>query len=270
MATNSSSSNISVSFEKAIALITGANKVCVSKLAYTLSVLFILFKGIGFETARQLGKQGIIVLVGARDKTRGEEAVKKLKEENIKAMFVHIDVCNQESIQKAAEQVKQEYGRIDILINNAAIHLEGEPPSKTVMEKLRQTFETNFFGVFAVIQAFIPLLQKSTVGGGRIVNVSSQLASFGNNLADRNKLAYSTSKTALNMMTFQFAKEFSNNGSSIKINSVDPGSTQTDMTGHNAKFGPVEAAAAPIVYFATLPANGPSGQFFNSKMNPHP
>ena len=91
------------------------------------------------------------------------------------------------------------------------------------MEKLRQSFETNFFGVVAVTQAFVPLLQRSTVGGGRIVNVSSQLASFNNNLADRNKLAYSTSKTALNMMTYQFAKEFANNKSSIKINSVDPG-----------------------------------------------
>jgi NAD(P)-dependent dehydrogenase (short-subunit alcohol dehydrogenase family) len=103
------------------------------------------------------------------------------------------------------------------------VHLEGDPPSKTPIEKLRQSFETNFFGVFSVTQAFIPLLQKSTIGGGRIVNVSSQLASFGNNLADRNKLAYSTSKTALNMMTYQFAKEFANNKSTIKINSVDPG-----------------------------------------------
>jgi len=91
------------------------------------------------------------------------------------------------------------------------------------MEKLRQTFETNFFGVFAVTKAFVPLLEKSSIGGGRIVNVSSQLASFNNNLADRNKLAYSTSKSALNMLTYQFAKEFANNKSSIKINSVDPG-----------------------------------------------
>ncbi|CAF0876171.1 unnamed protein product [Rotaria sp. Silwood1] len=251
MATATVSSHATHSFKNAIALITGANK------------------GIGFETARQLGKQRIIVLIAARDKVRGEEAVKKLKQEKINAKFIHLDVTNQELIKKAAEQIQQEYGKLDILINNAAVHIEGEPPSKTTMEKLRQTFETNFFGVFAVTQAFIPLLQKSTVGG-RIVNVSSQLASFGNNLADRNKLAYSTSKTALNMMTYQFAKEFANNRSTIKINSVDPGSTQTDMTGNNAKFGPVQVAADPIVYFATLPSDGPSGQFFDPKKQPHP
>ncbi|CAF4010324.1 unnamed protein product, partial [Adineta steineri] len=223
----------------------------------------------GFETARQLGKQGIFVLIGARDKIRGEEAVKKLKDEKINAKFLQIDVGNEETIRKAAEQVEQEHGKLDILINNAAIHLEGEPPSKTSMDKLRQTFETNFFGVFAVTRAFIPLLQKSTIGGGRIVNVSSQLASFGNNLADRNKLAYSTSKTALNMMTYQFAKEFSNNKSTIKINSVDPGSTRTDMTGNYAKFDSVDAAADPIVYFATLPSDGPSGLFFDKKKQVH-
>ena len=195
-----------------------------------------VLQGIGFETARQLGKQGIIVLIGARSKERGEEAVKKLKNENINAKFVHIDICDQESIKRAAEQIQRDYRKIDILINNAAVHLEGEPPSKTPMEKLRATFETNFFGVFAVTQAFIPLLQKSSIGGGRIVNVSSQLASFGNNLPDRNKLAYSTSKTALNMMTYQFAKEFANNGSSIKINSVDPGKKKRILIDCNRKF----------------------------------
>ncbi|CAF1420759.1 unnamed protein product [Adineta steineri] len=251
MATTTNSSCTVSSFKNAIALITGANK------------------GIGFETARQLGKQGIIVLIGARDKIRGEEGVKKLKEEKINAKYILIDVTNEESIKQAAEQTQKEYGKLDILINNAAIHLEGEPPSKTSMDKLRQTFETNFFGVFAVTRAFIPLLQKSTIGGGRIVNVSSQLASFGNNLADRNKLAYSTSKVALNMMTYQFAKEFANNKSTIKINSVDPGSTQTDMTGNNPKFGPIEAAAEPIVYFATLPSDGPSGQFFDKQKQVH-
>ena len=177
------------------------------------------------ETARQLGKQGITVLIGARDQARGEEAVKKLQEEHIDAQFVHIDLGNHETIKLAAQHVNDTYGKLDILVNNAAVHLEGEPPSRTPMEKLRQTFETNFFGVVAVTQAFVPLLQKSTVGGGRIVNVSSQLASFGKNLQDRNKLAYSTSKTALNMMTYQFAKEFTNTNSTIKINSVDPGNT---------------------------------------------
>jgi NAD(P)-dependent dehydrogenase (short-subunit alcohol dehydrogenase family) len=114
-----------------------------------------------------------------------------------------------------------DYGRLDILINNAAVHLEGEPPSQTLMSKMRETFETNFFGVFAVTKAFFPLLQKSDKA--RIVNVSSQMASFEKPFPNRNRLAYSTSKTALNMMTVQFDREFRTQSWNIKINSVNPG-----------------------------------------------
>ncbi|CAF2872861.1 unnamed protein product [Rotaria sp. Silwood2] len=238
MATATASSHATHSFKNTIALITEANK------------------GIGFETARQLGKQGIIVLIGTRDKVHGEEAVKKLKQEKINAKFIHIDVSNQDLIKKAVEQIQQEYEKLDILINNAAIHLESEPPSKTPMKTLRKTFETSFFGVFAVTQPFYTILTKMNCW-------------WWSN-SDRNKLAYSTSKTALNMMTYQFAKELANSRSNIKINSVDSDSTQTNMTGNNVKFAPVEDAADPIAYFATLPSNGSSGQFFNPKKQLHP
>ncbi|CAF1539804.1 unnamed protein product [Adineta ricciae] len=196
--------------EKCVALITGANK------------------GIGFEVARQLGRKGILVLVGSRDLVKGSMAMEKLKIENIFAQLMEIDVTNQQTIDRAVARVEKEYGHLDILINNAAVQHEGEAPSETKMEKLHQTFEANFFGVFSVTKAFIPLLQKSP-NGARIINVSSQLdfnfrflGSFGNHIKGRNKLAYSCSKAALNMMTYQFAKEFQDKRMRITINSVDP------------------------------------------------
>ena len=135
--------------------------------------------------------------------------------------WVELDVTKQETIDNATQQVLNDYGRLDILINNAGIRLEGEPPSETLMVKMRETFETNFFGAFAVTKAFLPLLKNSDKA--RIVNVSSRMASFGKPLAVPSRLAYSTSKAALNMMTVQFDKEFRMQNWNIKINSVSPG-----------------------------------------------
>ncbi len=150
-----------------------------------------------------------------------------MKNDNIQAKWIELDVIKQETIDNAAQQVLNEYGRLDILINNAGVHLEGELPSQTLMTKIRETFEINFFGVFAVTKAFIPLLLKSDKA--RIVNVSSQMASFGKPLPDRNRLAYSTSKTALNMMTVQFDREFRTQSYNIKINSVNPGNYEISV-----------------------------------------
>ncbi|CAF1413802.1 unnamed protein product [Didymodactylos carnosus] len=235
------------SYRGAIALITGGNK------------------GIGFETARQLGELGLIVLIGARDKTRGEEAVRKLENENIQAKLIELDVTKQHTVDDAAQQVLSDYGRLDVLINNAAVYLEGESPSHTHMSKMRETFETNVFGVFAVTKAFIPLLQKSN--NGRIVNVSSQMASFGKPLPDRNRLAYSTAKTVVNMMTVQFDREFRAQNWNIKINSVNPGLAKTDMSNNKEGYPPPNEAARTIVHFATLPDDGPSGLFFGPETN---
>jgi NAD(P)-dependent dehydrogenase (short-subunit alcohol dehydrogenase family) len=211
-----------------------------------------------------------------------------LENENIQAKWIELDVIKQETIDNAAQQVLNDYGRLDILINNAAVHLEGESPSQTLMSKMRETFETNFFGVFAVTKAFIPLLEKSDKG--RIVNVSSRMASFGNPLPDRNRLAYSTSKTALNMMTVQFDREFRTKNCNIKINSVNPGKysvniekklsflldvqllgfAKTDMSNHKEGYPPPSQAAGTIVYVATLPDDGPSGAFFDSEKSQLP
>lgn len=234
--------------EQKIALITGANK------------------GLGFETARQLGKQNIKVLVGARDETRGREAADKLQSEGFEAEFVLLDVSDSQTHGAAAKYVEEHYGKLDILVNNAGIVLEGlsETPSDVSLETLRKTFDTNFFGAIAVTKTFLPLLKKSN--GGRIVNVSSGLGSLAQN-ADPNwdykdvkPLAYNSSKTALNAFTVILAHELKD--ANVKVNSADPGYTATDLNG-NQGTKTVEQGATVIVHLATLPDDGVSGGFFD-------
>ena len=229
-----------------VALITGANK------------------GIGKEVARQLGAQGIIVLIGARDKQRGEEAAAELTAGGADAHAFLLDVTDQASVDAAARQVESEYGRLDVLVNNAGIALDTGAASALDLETLRRTYETNVFGVFGVTQAFLPLLKRSEAG--RIVNVSSGLGSLSQN-SDPNwdyaavkPLAYNSSKAALNMMTVIFAAELK--GTGIKVNAADPGYTATDLN-HNQGHQTVEQGAAAAVRLATLPDDGPTGGFFD-------
>ncbi|WP_238845584.1 SDR family NAD(P)-dependent oxidoreductase [Nostoc edaphicum] len=169
-----------------VALITGANK------------------GIGYEITRQLGSRGATVLVGSRDIGRGEEAANKLRLNQIDARSVQLDVIDQKTIDSVSEQIESEFGKLDILVNNAGILVDGDrlPPSQVDIETLRQTYETNVFGVFAVTKALLPLLKKSTAG--RIVNLSSGLGSLTQNsdpnyeFVDFKLLAYNSSKTAVN------------------------------------------------------------------------
>lgn len=229
-----------------IALITGANK------------------GIGLEIARQLGTQGITVLIGARDEKRGTEAAEKLQAENIDAHAVQLDVTNQQSIDAAAKYIESEFGKLDILVNNAGIAIDNAPPSQLDMEILRRTYDTNFFGVFAVTKAMLPLLHKSQAG--RIVNISSGLGSLTQNsdpnyeYAQIKYLAYNSSKTALNAMTVQFAHELKD--TPIKVNSADPGYVATDINNNNGPRTVQQGASTPV-RLATLPADGPTGSYFD-------
>lgn len=232
--------------DKRLALITGANK------------------GIGFETARQLGAAGVQVLIGARDANRGREAVNALAEQNIVAKAVAIDVANVESIRAAAAQIERDFGRLDILINNAGIGLVRQLPSELNIADLREVLETNFFGALSTAQAFLPLLRKSDAG--RIVNVSSMLGSVFH-LADPQWVghqalftSYSISKAALNAFTALLAAELV--GSPIKVNSVEPGYTATDMTKHQG-LQTVEQAARAVVKYALLDGSGPTGGYFD-------
>jgi NAD(P)-dependent dehydrogenase (short-subunit alcohol dehydrogenase family) len=232
-----------------IALITGANR------------------GIGLEVARQLGRAGMLVVVGARDDARGAEAAARLRDEGIDADAVRLDVTDDASIRAAAAELTSRYGRLDVLVNNAGIVLDrGVAPSQVPPATLRATYDTNVFGPVAVTQAFLPLLRRST--GARVVNVSSELASLAQNLdpafrfAHIKQLAYNSSKTALNAITVQFAHEL--RGTPIKVNAADPGYTATDFNGH-AGTQSVEEGARAVVRLALLPDDGPTGGFFNAE-----
>jgi NAD(P)-dependent dehydrogenase (short-subunit alcohol dehydrogenase family) len=232
-----------------VALITGANK------------------GIGFEISRQLARQGITVVIGARNETRGAEAARRLRDEGLDAHYVRLDVTDASTIEPLPRSFEERFGRLDILVNNAGVLLdEGTSFSELEIEVLRQTFEPNFFGAFAVTKALLPLIRRSDAG--RIVNVSSQLGSLADicnpdsDYAGFVSLAYPSSKVALNALTALLAKEL--RGSDVKVNSADPGWVQTDMGTAAAPLTPEEGADTPV-WLATLPADGPSGGFFSSR-----
>ena len=229
-----------------IVLVTGANK------------------GIGLEIARQVGGT---VLVGSRSADRGDEAVKVLTGEGVDARAVRLDVTEEDSLAEAAAWIDAEYGRLDVLVNNAGIIAGGyTPPSETPLAIVRDNYETNVFGVIAVTNAMLPLLRRAAAA--RIVNVSSGLGSLGNAMDPSgpyfsvNLLAYNTSKTALNGVTVAYAKELA--GTPIKVNAADPGYCATDLNGHS---GPRSAqqGAAIAVRLALLDADGPTGGFFNDE-----
>jgi NAD(P)-dependent dehydrogenase (short-subunit alcohol dehydrogenase family) len=229
-----------------IALITGANK------------------GIGFETARQLGSQDMTVLVGAREEERGRAAERALREGGADAHYVQLDVTDTKSIQQAAEGIDAEYGRLDVLVNNAgtaSVARRGYPPSQTSLEDMRAVYEINVFGVIAVTNAMLPLLRRASAA--RIVNVSSEVGSItaqgdpAHPLGQmRPSVQYPSSKAALNMITVMYAKELKD--TPVKVNSANPGFTATDFNDHRG-FRSAAQGAEPSVYLATLPEDGPSG-----------
>ncbi|GEO67576.1 SDR family oxidoreductase [Levilactobacillus spicheri] len=228
-----------------IALITGADR------------------GIGFETAKELGQQGYVVLIGSRNVKRGQVAVEQLKALDIVADTLEIDVTDQQTVQRAADQISNTYQKLDVLINNAGIALpDDELPSTVSVDVLRQTFDTNFFGSFAVTQIMLPLIRKAKAG--RIVSLSSSVGSLNWQShpiegAPINP-AYAASKNGVNALTVMFARELK--GTAIKVNAADPGWTATDLNGFNAPRSVAEGAQI-VVKLATLPADGPSGQLIS-------
>lgn len=232
---------------KQTALVTGANK------------------GIGFETARQLAQQGFTVWLGCRHKGRGEAAAQELASDG-DVRFVGLDVTDTESVRAAAVHIGDETGALDVLVNNAGVAIaEGEGlPSAVRLETIRRTFDVNFYGALRVTQAFLPLVRKAQAG--RIVNVSSTMGSIttlvspGNPLGQFPAFAYPTSKTLINALTGWFAVEL--NDTPIKINSVCPGYNATDLNNNRGTQHPSQGAKV-VVRAATLPADGPSGGFFD-------
>jgi len=229
-----------------IALITGANK------------------GIGFETARQLASRGMTVLVGARNEKRGRQAEQALRDGGADAHAVQLDVTDATSVKRAAEWIEVQYGRLDVLVNNAgtaSVARRGAPPSQTSLDDMRAVYEINVFGVVTVTNAMLPLLRRAAAA--RIVNVSSEVGSIGSQSDPASPLGqmpasaqYPSSKAALNMLTAMYAKELRD--TPIKVNAANPGYTATDFNNHRG-FRSAAEGAEPSVYLATLPDDGPSG-----------
>ena len=233
---------------KRIALITGANK------------------GIGFETARQLGQQQITILIGARDAAKGEAAAAKLRGEGLDARALQLNVTDAASIQRAVEKVAQEFGRLDILINNAGVMADDQTRkvSEQSLATWRSTFDTNLFGLVGTTQAFLPLLRKSDAG--RIVNLSSILGSNTLHSDPKSPIydfkvpAYNVSKSAVNAYTVQLAYELRE--TPIKVNAAHPGWVKTEMGGEGATMEVADGAKTSVA-LATLPADGPNGAYIH-------
>ncbi len=231
--------------ERRVALVSGANR------------------GIGLEVVRQLAKLGMTAILGSRDGKKGAAAAAKLASEGIEAPLVALDVTDAKSVGSAVAHVHARFGRIDVLVNNAGIALDGSrSPVSSVLEVSPEvvacTLDANTLGPLRLIQAVVPLMQAQ--GYGRIVNVSSglgQISAMGGSWP-----GYRMSKAALNALTRIVAAEIGS--PNIKVNCMSPGWVRTDMGGQSAPRS-VAQGADTIVWLATLPDDGPSGLFFEDR-----
>jgi NAD(P)-dependent dehydrogenase (short-subunit alcohol dehydrogenase family) len=214
------------------------------------------YRGIGLEVSRQLARRGFTVVLTARDSGKAEAAADNLKGQGLEAVAAALDVTDERSVEDAARFVTERFGRLDVLINNAAIlYDDWQRAENANLDTAREAFETNTLGPWRVALALLPLLRRSE--HPRIVNVSSEsgsLASMGGGTP-----AYSISKAALNVLTRKLADEL--RPSRILVNSVCPGWVATEMGGPDAPRTPEEGAAS-VVWAATLPDSGPTGGFF--------
>jgi NAD(P)-dependent dehydrogenase (short-subunit alcohol dehydrogenase family) len=236
--------------EKKIAFITGGNR------------------GIGKETARQLGKQGVKVVIGSRDLEKGKQVAEELRADGADVDAIQFDITKAADYKEAYGYFDKNFGRLDILINNAGISLEpfmAPNNASTVSQSvLHQVFDTNFFGTVELTQVLLPLIKKAPAG--RIVNLSSILGSLTLH-ADPNSpiygakaLAYDASKAALNAFTIHLAHELRD--TKIKVNSAHPGWVKTDM-GTDAAPMELPEGAKTSVALALLPVDGPNGSYIH-------
>jgi len=224
-----------------VALVTGANK------------------GLGLEIARQLGQHGFTVVLGARQ-DKGAAPAAELRAQNIDAHSITLDVTAAADIAAAATFLEQQFGRLDVLVNNAGVQLDNG--FDVSPDTLRQTYEANVIGPYAITQALLPLLRQSPAG--RIVNQSSILGSLtaisqgqGGSWATP---GYTSSKAALNMLTVVLAQHLAD--TAIKVNAAHPGWVKTDLGGADAPLDVTEGAKT-AVRLALLPADGPTGGYFH-------
>src|ERR1700735_5125492 len=239
--------------DKRIALVTGANQ------------------GVGFQVAKELVANGLTVLAGSRNFERGEAAAEEI---GPGAIALQLDVTDRSSIADAAERIRKEFGRLDLLVQNAAIsntrkgnlslqeYAKVSRASNASLDEVRTVWETNVFGVLAVYQAMLPLLHESS--DARIVNVSSGVGSLTDNANPSSAYraifgpVYPTSKTALNAITLAMMIELESTG--IKVNLVSPGFTKTNLNGYEGTAS-VEDGSREVVRVALLGPDGPTGTY---------
>lgn len=229
-----------------LALVTGANR------------------GLGREVCRILAGKGMKVFLTARAEGNAISAAEELRQEGVQVDPRELDVTSVTSIRKLAASIDREFGRLDVLVNNAGIDFDtDQKPTSADLDRVRQILETNVFGVWQMCQAFVPLLKRSQQG--RLVNVSSEAGSFGRGHFSLGAMegavcGYGVSKAALNALTVKLAAELKPMG--ILVNAVCPGftATQPGMAEQGAR--PVGEGAESIVWAAMLPNDGPTGGFF--------
>lgn len=232
-----------------IALVTGANR------------------GIGFETAKQLGERGNVVIVGANKREEAVEAAETLVEMGVEAYPLQLDIAKQRDRDSAASFISLHFGRLDILVNNPTVELDGflatSKTLETTPEELQKVFELNLFSIIYLTRTLIPLLKKSKAG--RIVNVSSILGSLTlqalpeSPLAGFRRFSYNASKAALNAFTIHLAKELEE--TKIKVNSADPGLISCNCSRIDFSSSGLPDAARTTVALALVEDDGPSGKF---------
>jgi NAD(P)-dependent dehydrogenase (short-subunit alcohol dehydrogenase family) len=223
--------------ERDIALVTGANR------------------GIGREVVRLLARDGFTAILGARDPDKGEAAAAELRGQDLEVEFRRVDVADAQSVKALGEALANDFGRLDVLVNNAAVYYDTwQRGVDADLDVVREALETNVLGAWRTAQACVPLLRRSP--HGRLVNVSSGAGSLAGMGAGAP--AYSVSKAALNAMTRILAAELGDDG--VLVNAVCPGWVATDMGGAGGR--PVEDGAASVIWAVTLSDDGPTGGFF--------
>ena len=235
--------------EQKVALVTGGNR------------------GLGFETCRQLGRQGFKVILSSRDIDKGKEKEDILRAEGLDVFAMQLDVTDPDNILTVKSKIEEKYKRLDVLINNAGLMLDplpekGKTPSKSLQqyqETFRDTMDVNVIGAFLMCEAFTTMMRRQNYG--RIVNVSSILGQM-SSISTGGFPAYRISKVGLNAVTLYFSSYF--RGFNVLINSISTGWVKTDMGGYTATRS-LEEGTQTIIWAATLPDNGPNGSFLHDK-----
>jgi len=242
---------------KKVALVTGGNR------------------GIGFAISKQLALQGISVIIGSRDLRQGEAAARSIASTPTSGITnttttttttttvsaFELDVTDQDSVDKLTSTIHSKFGKLDILVNNAGVLLDdtNNLPSRTDLQIVKATLETNLIGAWRLCQSFVPMMKKNNYG--RIVNISSGAGALNTIQQSLYAPAYSLTKSSLNVLTIMFANELSREVVNILVNAVDPGWVRTDMGGPTAPRS-AEEGADTAVWLATLPDRGPTGGYF--------